>query len=128
MAILNTANDQHIDFSIDKYGSISEFLESNVSDIAYSQPYTATSSNTVLSEIAFLQSYLSFLHSIVVIGSTAQGTRTKGSDLDIVVICKNNCLEDICVAIFENNIEKNLSGAEGANLEISVLTQSQAEA
>ena len=79
------------------------------------------SSNPGLADIAFLLPYLSHLHSVIVVGSAAHGTQTKESDLDFVVICKENCLEAICEAVFENAIEISYAGAGDTKLEVSVL-------
>jgi hypothetical protein len=91
------------------------------------RPPVASSSTPVLADIAFLFPYLIHLHTIVVVGSAAQGTQTEESDLDFVVITKENCLEDICGAVFENDIEMNFAGTGGTKLEVTVLTEGQAE-
>ena len=97
------------------------------SDKVFCKSHYASSSNTVLADIAFLLPYLSDLRSIVVVGSAAQGTQTKKSDLDLVVISKKKCLEDICEAVFENDIEVSLARTGGMALEVTVLTENQVE-
>ena len=118
MADLNTSHESKV-FSPPAKGN-------STPEISERSPF-ASSSTPALADIPFLFPHLTHLHSIVVVGSGAQGTQTEESDLDLVVITKKNCLENICEAVFENEIEMSFAGAGGTKLEVTVLTESQAE-
>ena len=122
MAILNTSYGSEVFFPPGKGDS-----PPDVSGNGSCRPSFPASSTPTLADIAFLFPYLNHLHTIVVVGSAAHGTQTEESDLDFVVITKENGLENICEAVFDNDIEISLAGAGGTKLEVTVLTESQAE-
>ena len=115
----------HVDeeiFNLDKGHSTPEMPEKGFRRSIPTSPFASD-----LAGMAFLLPYLSHLHSIVFVGSAAQGTQTGESDLDFVVIAKEKYLEPVCGAVFENEISLDSDGEEGGNLEVTVLTESQAE-
>lgn len=122
MAILNSPSDREV-----LPCPVKGIATPEVTENGFCRSPFVSSSNPGLADIAFLLPYLSHLHSVIVVGSAAHGTQTKESDLDFVVICKENCLEVICEAVFENAVEMSYAEAGGTKLEVSVLTENQAE-
>ncbi len=115
----------HVDeerFNLDKVHSTLEMPEKGLHGPISAIPFASD-----LADMAFLLPYLSHLHSIVFVGSGAQGTQTRESDLDFVVIAKEKYLEPVCGAVFDNDISLDSAGAGGGSLEVTVLTESQAE-
>lgn len=99
----------------------------NVPKASCSLPPVASSFTQFHTDISFLFPCLTDIHSIAVVGSAAHGSQTEGSDLDFVVIAKNDCLENVCKAVFENDIEMTLAESQGTKVEVTVLTTIQAE-
>jgi len=81
----------------------------------------------LLRDLAFLQPYGDMLHSIVLVGSTAFGMHSSGSDIDVVLITKEPAFELLCEYIFEKEIEDALTGRNTTGIEFTVLAASQVE-
>lgn len=60
-----------------------------------------TSKNTILTnqQLSLLEEEREKVHSIVLIGSTIQGLAEQGSDIDIVVLCKERHYEEVSHAL-----------------------------
>lgn len=68
------------------------------------------------------------LHAVILIGSTAYGMQTKGSDIDLVLIARTNRLESICDFVLASELEQNHGQRQDhARIEYTVLTAAQVE-
>ncbi len=81
----------------------------------------------VLSRLSFLSPRDYEIHSIVLIGSAAYGVQEEGSDMDIVIICKNKGFDSFREFLFDKEIEGfGKSDAEG-RFEFTVLDAENSE-
>ena len=70
----------------------------------------STAANPALSEqvVSFLEKQREKVHSIVLIGSTVYGLAEEGSDIDIVVICKEDHYEEVSRALHGSETDEEL--------------------
>jgi predicted nucleotidyltransferase len=76
---------------------------------------------SVLSRLSFLSQRDQEIHSIVLIGSTAYGLQEEGSDIDIVIICKDDRFDSFREFLFEKEIEGYGKDGAGGGVEFTVL-------
>lgn len=81
----------------------------------------------LLTDLLFLKPHLSMLQSVVLVGSTALGSRSDGSDIDIVLITRDQSFEFFCEYLFEKEIDAALAGLHTGRIEYTVLAESQVE-
>lgn len=75
-------------------------------------------------KLSFLQPVLEDLHSVVIVGSTVFGKQSEYSDLDVVIITTEGGHEEVCSALFEEEIRLN---DRARNFDCTVLTPVETE-
>lgn len=81
----------------------------------------------VRSRLSFLEPCRGAIHSIAIVGSAAHASNEDGSDVDIVIISKEDGLEAVLGAVAEQEMENALSRPGERGLEFTVLSPSQTE-
>jgi predicted nucleotidyltransferase len=81
----------------------------------------------IRSRLSFLQSFRDSIHSIAVVGSAAHGSNERGSDVDIVIVCKKDGLDAVLSAVAEREMDDALRGPVDRVLEFTVVSPSQTE-
>ena len=89
---------------------------------------SATDYDILLSDLLFLEPHLAMLRGAVLVGSTVFGSRCGGSDIDIVLITRDQSFELFCEYLFEKEIDAALTGLHTSRIEFTVLSESQVEA
>ena len=77
--------------------------------------------------VASLNPILDDLHGVTLVGSTAYNMHAADSDIDLVLVSKENSLEAVCGFVFEQTIECSRPGENKSKVEYTVLTASQVE-
>jgi predicted nucleotidyltransferase len=75
----------------------------------------------ILSRLSFISSRSHEIHSIVLIGSAAYGIQEEGSDMDIVIICKDKGFDSFREFLFDKEIEGFGKSDSGRKFEFTVL-------
>ncbi len=78
--------------------------------------------NRILNKISFLSPYYNIIESIVLVGSAAYGLQKKGSDTDIVIICKDDGYNKVREVVFQREIEEHWNGSQKGKIEFTVLS------
>lgn len=76
--------------------------------------------------MSFLEPVDRYIHSLVVVGSSAYGCRRPNSDIDLVVITTAGGHEKVCEVLFEKELEESLGGVK-AECEWTVLSSGDTE-
>lgn len=71
----------------------------------------------------FLKPYSHLLHAIVLVGSSVYKTDRRGSDIDVVLICKKKGYNIIRDIVFQREIDEQFEGCNDNNIEFTVLSE-----
>ena len=78
-------------------------------------------------QLSFLQCCRASIHTIAVVGSAAHGSNGRGSDVDIVIVCKKGRVEMVQSAVCERELNQALSGTADRVLEFTVIGPGETE-
>lgn len=78
-------------------------------------------------KLSFLNPYQNFIHSLILVGSTAYNVQTVNSDIDIVVVTTQEGHEQVCNFLFEKELDESLNGGSSSNIEYTVLASEHVE-
>ncbi len=73
-------------------------------------------------KLGFLRPVLDEISAVVLVGSMAFKRNTSGSDIDVVLICKDGSFEKVCDLVFQREIDEQSHGQK-TDIEYTVLTE-----
>jgi len=81
----------------------------------------------ILSRLSFLQTRYHEIHSVVLVGSAAYGLLEERSDIDIVIIGRNDCTDCLREFLFDHELQAPGESSDEHNFEFTVIDAEQTE-
>lgn len=82
----------------------------------------------IRSMLSFLEAFRNGIHSMAVVGSAAFDAGGEGSDIDIVIVCREDSADRIRGVVAEKEIDEELAGGREEKIEYTILSGPETEA